>query len=359
MSKKVLKVGIAGFGRSGYGIHWRWLQHDEKFQVVAVADCLPERREDAVKEIPGVRIYEDYAELLNKEKELDLFVNATPSRFHVEASKMALELGNNLLSEKPSARTVAEFDELTAAAEKAGVMFYPFQNSRFYHYFNKIKEVIDSGRLGEIIQIRSIWSGFSRRWDWQTLQCEMGGNLLNTGPHPVDQAIALFGDGYPEVFCRMRSIQPLGGDAEDFCSITLYGENKPQIEILLSNYLAYPQGKHYNVSGSLGGLSGDHFNLEWKYYDTDTAPKQEMWEPWSKDRGYCSEQLSWTEESWKYNDESSSNAGGFTLNSQLLYANLYDVLVNGAEQVIKLDQVRRQIYVIEECHKQNPLPRKK
>ena len=39
------------------------------------------------------------------------------------------------------------------------------------------------------------WSGFGRRWDWQTLQSECGGNLFNTGPHPVDQAVVLFGEG--------------------------------------------------------------------------------------------------------------------------------------------------------------------
>ena len=84
MSNKVIKVGIAGFGRSGYGIHANWLKNDEKYKIVAVADNLPERREDAVKEF-GCKVYNDYQELLDAGG-FDLFVNATPSRFHVEAS---------------------------------------------------------------------------------------------------------------------------------------------------------------------------------------------------------------------------------------------------------------------------------
>ena len=44
-----------------------------------------------------------------------------------------------------------------------------------------MQEVIASGVLGEIVHIRSSWSGFQRRWDWQTRQDLWGGSLLNTG----------------------------------------------------------------------------------------------------------------------------------------------------------------------------------
>lgn len=356
MSKKVLRVGIAGFGRSGRDIHARWLKIDkEQFKIVAVADNLPERREDAVKEL-GCNVYNDHHELLQnaKKDQLDLFINATPSQFHSEAALEALNMGLNMVSEKPAAKNVAEFDKMVEAAKKSGAVYYQFQNSRFYPFFQKICDVIDSGVLGEIIHIRSVWSGFSRRWDWQTLQERLGGNLYNTGPHPVDQAIMLFGEESPEVFCKMRSIQPFGGDAEDFCALTMHGKG-PMIEILLSNYMAYPMGEMYNISGTCGGLTGGPSGLKWKYFNPEHAPKQQMWEPWSLNRGYCSEGLPWNEESWTYND-TGSNEDGYSFNSMQLYNNVYDVIVNGAEPIIKHAEVRRQIAVIEECHRQNPLP---
>ena len=167
MSKKVLRVGIAGFGRSGRDIHARWLKIDkEQFKIVAVADNLPERREDAVKEL-GCNVYNDHHELLQnaKKDQLDLFINATPSQFHSEAALEALNMGLNMVSEKPAAKNVAEFDKMVEAAKKSGAVYYQFQNSRFYPFFQKICDVIDSGVLGEIIHIRSVWSGFSRRWD--------------------------------------------------------------------------------------------------------------------------------------------------------------------------------------------------
>src|SRR5207245_2139585 len=101
--------------------------------------------------------------------------------------------GFNVLCEKPFASTAADVDRMIAAAERANRTVAIFQQSRFAPYFRKVREVIASGVLGDIVQINIAFNGFSRRYDWQTLTAEMGGNLLNTGPHPLDQALQLFG----------------------------------------------------------------------------------------------------------------------------------------------------------------------
>ena len=54
-----------------------------------------------------------------------------------------------------------------------------------------------------------------------------------------------------------------------------------------------------------------------------------------------------------------SNSTGFSSMVKALYNDLYQVLVNGAEPEIKHEQVRRQIYVMDEAHRQNPLPKRK
>ena len=111
---KIIKVGIAGFGRSGRDIHANYLKTDSRFQIVAVADALPERREDAVKE-HACAVYDDYRAMLAAGG-FDLFVNATPSFLHAPASIEALK-NYDVVSEKPSAPTVAMFDEILAAAK--------------------------------------------------------------------------------------------------------------------------------------------------------------------------------------------------------------------------------------------------
>ncbi len=348
----VIRVGIGGFGRSGCDIHSAWLKEArEQFAVVAVADQLPERRADAERDF-GARTYTDFQEMLAAGG-FDLFINALPSVLHAPASIAGLTAGYHVVSEKPSARRVADFDRILAASRASGKIFAPFQNSRFYPFFTKMREVLASGKLGKLLHARTSWGGYGRRWDWQTLQQFDGGNLLNTGPHPVDHGIMLFGEAMPHVFCRMLSVQPGGGDADDFASVTLYGEGGPVIDILISSFQAYPPSEMYALSCEYGGIAGGPNGLRWRYFDPQQAPIPAFWQPWSRNREYCHEDLPWVEESWEPNEDERQ---GFRYLSRAFYNNLYDVLVNGAALIVRHDEVRRQVAVHEECHRQNPLP---
>ena len=352
---EVIRVGLGGLGRSGFGIHGAYLRSDPRFQVVAAADLLPERRAEA-KEAFGCRVFEDCRSML-EEGGFDLFVNATPSRLHVEYSLEGLSRGFHVISEKPAAPTVRDFDRIAECARAHGVRFFPFQNSRYQPYFRKIREVISSGVLGEILCIRSNWSSFARRWDWQTRQDQLGGNLFNTGPHPLDQAIVLFGEKDPEVFCHMAARHHgLGGDADNFCLLSLYGEGCPLIEIQISSFLAWPEGDQYSIQGTCGGLTGGPSGLKWKYFFPADAPKQTFWKEWSLKRSYCSELLPWQTESWTP-PENDGKTDSFLLLSRAAYSNFFAVLKEGAEADVRLEEVRRQVRVLEEAHRQNPLPR--
>lgn len=348
---KQLRVGILGQGRSGYGIHAKWLMKDrERFKIVAVSDPMPERVTECAEEF-GAKAFEDYHALIaDRDLNLDLIVNALPSHLHPEGSVEALQAGYHVICEKPLARTVADFDRMVAAADAAGKRLLPFQNSRFQPAFMKIQELLASGVLGRLIHGRISFSGFARRWDWQVRRDFWGGNLLNTGPHPMDQAVVLFGESMPNVFARLVCDNPFG-DAENFATVTLWGKQAPTIEVLISSFLAYKQGEMYNFSCTHGGIEGNFNELRWRYFDPSVAQKQSTTGTWSDNRGYCGEKLEWREESWKWSEPEMGN-------TQVLcrgfYSNSYDILVNNAQRVIKLDQVRRQVAVMEEAHRQNP-----
>ncbi len=355
MNVGIVRVGILGQGRSGYGIHLRWLREaGAQFQVVAVADALPERHEAGTE--LGARVFGDYKALLaDRSLNLDLVVNALPSFMHSKATIEILNHGYNVVCEKPQARTVREFDAMVAAARKNRRRYLPFQNSRFYPYFAKIREVLASGKLGKIVFIRSNWSNFSRRWDWQSFQEYGGGNLLNTGPHPLDQAIVLFGPRMPRVFARLVSENPFA-DADNYANVILHAPGAPVIEVAVNSFQAYPQGEQYNIGGACGGLTGSAAGLKWRYFDPAAAPRHEFLGTWSEQRKYGGETLPWVEESWTPDE---SQRDGFQVTSKGFYDNIYAVLVNGAKPAIEHGQVRRQIAVIEECFKQNKLPRTK
>jgi len=354
--KTPIRVGIIGQGRSGYSIHCRYLKTvPEQYKIIAVVDPIEERRKRAEQEF-GCDSYSDYKELL-KRNDLDLIVNSTPSHLHVPVTLEILNAGFNVVCEKPLARKVEEVDMLIEAAKKSGKVFTIFQQSRFAPYFRQVKKVIDSGVLGRIVQISIAFNGFARRWDWQCVQRFNGGNLLNTGPHPLDQALQLFGtDAMPEVFCVMDRCNTFG-DAEDYVKLILRGEGRPVIDLEISSCCAYPLFT-YHVQGTRGGLKGNMTHIEWKYFKEEEAPEQKLiMEPLTTPEGlpaYCSEQLKWYEESWDVPEDQKdlfhTISGGF-------YNMLFNTLINGAPLEITPEQVRQQIAVIEECHRQNPLSR--
>ena len=200
---KQLRVVILGQGRSGRDIHGLHLKKDtERFKVVGVVEPMEIRRERAAKEF-GCETYSDYKQLFGR-TDVDLVINATPSHLHYSITKDLLEHGFNVLCEKPCVPTVKEFDDLVETAKKNNRVLLVFQQSRFASYFLKVKEVIHSGVLGRIVHIGIQFNGFARRWDWQCCLEFNGGNLANTGPHPLDQALNLW---ITMTACPMSSVK--------------------------------------------------------------------------------------------------------------------------------------------------------
>ena len=363
---KKIKVAILGQGRSGRDIHAANLKRmQDKFQIIAVVEPLEKRRERAEKEI-GCALYCDYTELFGKNNEIDLVVNAAPSHFHVPVTLDLLNHGFNVLCEKPLAKTAAEVDILIEASKKNNKLLAIFQQSRFMESFIEIKRIIDSGILGRIIQISMQYNGFARRWDWQTLQEYNAGSLYNTGPHPVDQLLRLLDyDGMPEVTCYMDRVNTFG-DAEDYVKLIMKAPGKPVIDLEVSSCNPYPKFQ-YSIQAQYGGLCGDSSRLNYKYYVRETAPSQHLTrEPLEHADGtpaYCGEKLEWVEKSWTPGgDKEESNAsyvpGAPPEDPAISFYNmLYNHMINGGPLEITPQQVRQQIAVMEECHRQNPMSR--
>jgi predicted dehydrogenase len=324
----------------------------EQYKLVAIADEMTERHETAAE--LGIKAFRNYRDLLaDRSLGIELVVNALPSHLHVAGTIEALNAGYHVLCEKPIATKVADFDAMVAAATKAGKHFFCFQNSRFQPVFVKMQELLASGKLGKLVNARICFSNYARRWDWQASQDYQGGNINNTGPHPLDQAVVLFGDRTPQVFSKLVSANPFG-DADNFATVILHGPDAPTIEVTVSSLTPYPQGEMYNLSCTHGGISGDLSQLKWKYFKPETAPEHTaLPRVWSDKRSFNRESLEWIEETF------SAPTKDFMVDlSRGLYDNVFAVIREGAEPVIKLSEVRRQVAVLEEVHRQNPLAKR-
>jgi predicted dehydrogenase len=215
------------------------------------------------------------------------------------------------------------------------------------------------------VQVSIAFNGHARRWDWQTLQAYNGGNLANTGPHPLDQALMLFGEGEPEVFCHMDCTEGTTGDAENHVKLLLRGPGHPLVDLEISSCCAYPCFT-YQIYGTRGGLKGTQSEATWRYYDPAAlAPlrlaREPLADPASGGPAYCREAVAWQTGQWPDAPGTSaiSEPGYAPIQpessmTQAFYDMLHRSLTTGAPLVITPQQVRRQIAVIEACRRQNP-----
>jgi scyllo-inositol 2-dehydrogenase (NADP+) len=342
-----VRVGIAGLGRSGWNLHVNALAElPEQYRVVAVSDPNDERRQEAETRL-GCHAYPDLAGLLT-DSAVELVVLATPSHLHPAGAFAAMRAGKDVLVEKPFAPSLAEADGMLAAAQSTGRLLSGSQNSRYASDFLKVRDVLNSGKLGRILQIRINWHWFRRRWDWQTLKEFGGGSLNNDGSHAIDQALLLFGDAEPRVFCHMERTSLSSGDAEDHVKVVLHAQGAPLIDLEFSNACAYPQDP-WLVLGTCGSLTGTHSRLRWKYIDPATLPARPVSREPTPDRAYNREELPWVEESADLVGEAPRAS------NKRLYADLYATLRQGAPLAITPQSIRRQIAVLEQCRALSPV----
>ncbi|MCL1793454.1 MAG: Gfo/Idh/MocA family oxidoreductase [Oscillospiraceae bacterium] len=363
---KQIRVAILGQGRSGRDIHAATLRHmEDKYKIAAIVEPLEKRRDRAKKEY-GCALYSDYTELFGKSSEIDLVVNAAPSHFHVPVTLDLLNHGFNVLCEKPLAKTAAEVDQMIDAAKKNNRLLAVFQQSRFLEAYKKIKQILDSGELGRIVQMSFRYNGFARRWDWQTLQEYNAGSLYNTGPHPVDQILWLLDyEGMPEVTCYMDRVNTFG-DAEDYVKLLMKAPGKPVVDLEISSCDPYPKFT-YSIQAQYGGLCGDTSHIDYKCYIKETAPAQKLTrEPIEHSDGtpaYCNEKLEWAEKSWNINDSAENLGSSYVPGAppadpaKNFYLMLYEHMENNAPLEVTPEQVRLQIAIMDECHRQNPMNR--
>ncbi|HNS32759.1 MAG TPA: Gfo/Idh/MocA family oxidoreductase [bacterium] len=339
-----IKAGVAGYGRSGRGHHCNsLLKLPEKYEIVALCEPNDERRNDAEKNLK-CRVYKDFNKFL-KDSETELVSIATPSYMHTKHTVAALKAGKNVVCEKPLSDNVADVDEMIRTAKKHRKIFAPFQNRRHDPLFLKIKEIVDSGKLGEIVEIKITWHDFGRRWDWQTLRKFKGGTLNNSCPHIIDQGMQFMpeNDTY-KILCQLKKTLTCG-DADDHVKIVIEGKKSALLDMEVTSSAAYGQEEKYLVMGTKGGLKANLSEVWWKYCKPETLPRRTLPRiAISENRTYGDEEIKWKEEYWKVPE-------GLMSYSVKFYDSLYNTLAKGAPLYITPESARRVIWVIEQCHK--------
>jgi len=270
LSDTPITTVMAGLGRAGWDIHWRQLLKGRAaFRVVAVIEPVAERRAEAVAEI-GCRTYPSFDAFL-ADPVGDLIVLATPSGGHGPETLACLERGLHVAVDKPMCQSVAEADAMMALARARKRVLTCYHPYRFDRAFRIMCEVVRSGRLGRLVEIKCNRGSFARRNDWVMRKARGGGMHNVWGSHTVDQCLQLAGSPVKDVFSDLQcTVTP--GDADDHCKILIRCASGVVIDVEVSSCQAFPPQPEWMVAGACGGLVSCPEGVRVKWFDPKAAP---------------------------------------------------------------------------------------
>jgi predicted dehydrogenase len=152
----------ASFGASGMALaDIKSLSASEHFKLVAVADVDLDRTAEVRKLFPDVRVYQDWRELLDKEKQLDSVNVSTPDHMHGPITMRALQRGLNVYTQKPLTQTIYEARQLTRVAREKGIVSQMGIQIHSHPVHKAVVATIRDGAIGKVKEVHS-WSG--KRW---------------------------------------------------------------------------------------------------------------------------------------------------------------------------------------------------
>lgn len=334
--KTPVTVGIVGLGRAGWGLHLEPITKLDGFKIVAVADPLPERCVEAA-ERTGCQQYASIDDLL-KNSDAQVVAVATPSSTHYEDVLKVLQAGRHCVAEKPLALTTAQADELVAVAKEKGLGLFVNHSHLHLPYFHHFKKVLESGVLGKIFSIRVCWGNFARRWDWQTLRKNGGGQLNNTCPHVLSVVLPLLDGKVENVFADLRNIKD-AGDAEDHVHMVLQTDSGMTADIVVSGAMAQ-SGPKWMFFGDQGSMTSDGATCTLRYFDGSKVEPLDVLDTAAPGRQYLREELPWEERT----EEIESSPVKY------FYDNILDVLTGQAEPVITAESAAEVVRVSNLVH---------
>ncbi|MGH6769875.1 MAG: Gfo/Idh/MocA family protein [Xanthobacteraceae bacterium] len=208
----------------------------------------------------GCRAAASYEEIL-KDGEIEAVINTTPNSVHLETTRMAAEAGKHVFLDKPIANTVAEGRAIAEVCDKAGVVLSLGYQRRRESHFRWIKNEIDAGRFGKLVQAEA---NISRdrlgkidlsSWRYQAVGMP-GGVMLQIGIHYVDVLEMLLGPVKRVSGLSAQLVLP--GDNPDVANLILEHECGA-ISNLTASYASASEHYMLNIYGKEASAFYDLF----------------------------------------------------------------------------------------------------
>ena len=246
--RKSLRVAVIGYGGQG-AWHCNQISKSDVVTLAGIYDINEERKFIARQN--DVFVYNSNDEIFSDES-VDIVVVATPNDFHEELVVNALKSGHHVICEKPVALSVEEFDRMIDAQKEKNKLLTVHQNRRWDIDFLEVKGLVQSGDIGDVIRIESrIHGSRGIPSDWR---CELkygGGMILDWGVHLIDQMLQLINEKVVLVNCNTTNIT--NKEVEDGFRLEIIFESGKTgyVEVGTYNFISMPRFYMQCEKGSL------------------------------------------------------------------------------------------------------------
>ena len=332
-----LRVAIVGYGGIG-SYHATTLMKGEPIEVVGVYDPKENRRQVAQEH--GFAVYENLSAVLADEQ-VEVVLIATPNDSHCSLAIQSMQAGKHVICEKPVAMSVKELDEMLAVAKATGQTFMVHQNRRWDPDFLIIRDLYQNKQIGELFQIESRVQGANGiPGDWRHLPEHGGGMLLDWGVHLLDQLLWLVDSPIKTKMVDFSYV--LGDQVDDGFIAYLTFENgvKALIEVGTTNYTTLPR---WYVKGYEGTARIENWNCEGEMVRATHATDVAAPTPIQAGVGLTKTMAPPSEEATETVALPTVSAPAISY-----YQNVYEVIRHQATPIVKNEEVRQVLVLIEE-----------
>jgi len=332
---QTINTALLSFGMSGRVFHAPFIHLHQDFHLAGAW----ERSRHAIGEIyPQAKSYATFEAILEDDS-IDLIVVNTPTYTHYDYAVRALQAGKHVVIEKAVTTTSAEAQALKALATAQGRQIAVFQNRRWDSDFLTVKQVIESGVLGDLNEVEIHFDRYNLSpspKQHKEIPNAGAGILKDLGPHAIDQALTLF--GMPQaLFADLRITRP-NSQVDDSFDLLLY---YPTLRVRLKgSYIVKEPIPAYVVHGAKGSFLKPRGDTQEAMLLQGVVPDKADWgsEPATKQGlvNYDKDGVTVREE-----------VGTLQGNYMHFYTGVHDALTRGAPMPVSIDDGINVMKIIE------------
>lgn len=334
-----INVGLLGFGMAGRTFHAPFISNVLGLHLKKIKANREESIALARTRFPEAEVVPSEDDIFS-DASIDLVVIATANPTHYPLAKAALQAGKHVLVDKPFTITSAEAEELIALAKEKQKVLTVYQNRRWDSDFKTVQKVVQAGLLGRLVEYEAHFDRYRHELkpnSWKEEPLPGAGILYDLGAHLIDQALYLFGEPL-EVYADVQ-VQRDHSQVPDYFEVVLY--YKSMKAILKAGMLVREQGPHFILHGTEGsfvkyGMDVQEENLKASRFPANTPN-------WGVEPENLWGSLNTTVHGLHYKGKLTSEPGDYTG----LYQNVYKAILGQEELVVKPEQARNTIRIIE------------